>query len=66
VILPNGELSNGAIDNYSGLEKRRVDVDIGVAYNTNIDSVRDILLDILHEHKDVPQDPNPRVLVHEL
>ena len=66
VILPNGELSNGAIDNYSGLEKRRVDVDIGVAYDTDIDTVRDILLEILHEHKDISQDPNPRVLVHEL
>lgn len=66
VILPNGELSNGAIENYSALDKRRVDVDIGVAYNSNIEQVRDILLDILHEHKEIPQDPNPRVLVHEL
>jgi len=66
IILPNGELSNGAIDNYSSLEKRRVDVDIGVAYWADIDTVKDILLDILHEHKDIPQDPNPQVLVHEL
>jgi len=66
IILPNGELSNGAIDNYSSLEKRRVDVDIGVAYWADIDIVKDILLDILHEHKDIPQDPNPQVLVHEL
>lgn len=66
VILPNGELSNGAIENYSALEKRRVDVDIGVAYNSDIEKVRDILLEILHEHKDIPQDPNPRILIHEL
>lgn len=66
IILPNGDLSNGAIENYSALEKRRVDVDIGVAYNSDIEQVRDILLEILHEHKEIPQDPNPRVLVHEL
>jgi len=66
IVLPNGELSNGAIDNYSWLSKRRADVDIWVGYASNIDTVRDILLDILHEHKDIPQDPNPQVLVHEL
>lgn len=66
LILPNGEVSNGAIDNYSALEKRRVDVNIGVGYDSDIDEVRSILLGILENHKEIPQTPKPLILVHEL
>lgn len=66
VILPNGEVSNWAIENYSSLWKRRIDVDIWVAYDSDLSITKDILLDILHDHKDISQEPNPRVLVAEL
>lgn len=66
LILPNGTVSNNAIDNYSSLPKRRVQIDVGVAYNSDIDEVRKIFLKIMKDHKDIPQEPTPEVLVHEL
>jgi len=66
LILPNGTVSNNAIDNYSALPKRRVQIDVGVAYNADIDKVREIFLKIMEDHKDIPQEPTPEVLVHEL
>lgn len=66
MILPNGEVSNGAIDNYSSLPLRRVHVDIGVSYEADIDETRKVLLKILKNHDQIPQDPAPSILVHEL
>lgn len=35
VILPNGTLSNGTIDNYSAQSLRRVDIEVSVAYGSD-------------------------------
>ena len=47
VVLPNGTLSNGVIDNYSALPLRRVDLTISVAYGTDAQECIDLLTDIL-------------------
>lgn len=47
VILPNGALSNGVIDNYSTLPIRRIDMTVSVAYGTDAMQCIDLLLSIL-------------------
>lgn len=37
VVLPNGALANGNIDNYSAKPYRRVDIEVSVAYGTDAD-----------------------------
>lgn len=50
IILPNGALSNGVIDNNSALPYRRIDMLVSVAYGTNAQECIDLLLSFLHEH----------------
>lgn len=47
VVLPNGALSNGVIDNFSTLPLRRIDMVVSVAYGTKADECIAIILSIL-------------------
>ena len=67
ITIPNAVIANSKIINESGgpYEKERVRVNISVAYGTNIDKVREILMDIASSAEDVCQDPKPRVRFRE-
>ncbi len=52
VYLPNGALSSGNIINYSN-ELRRVDLTIGVEYDTSAEDVKKALLEILEADPDI-------------
>lgn len=54
VILPNGALSNGTIDNYSARPLRRVDWEVSVAYGSNAEAFQKTVRTML--------DSDPRVL----
>lgn len=54
VILPNGALSNGTIDNYSARPLRRVEWQVSVAYGSDAAECRETILRMLNE--------DPRVL----
>lgn len=47
IILPNGTLSNGNINNVTGKHLRRVDIPVGVAYGSRADAVRSAILEIV-------------------
>ena len=49
VILPNGALSNGNINNISGRPLRRVEWPVSVAYGTDAAACREAILSILRE-----------------
>lgn len=65
-ILPNGQITSREIVNYSTQASRRVDLEIGVAYNSDIDEVRTIITDILEKHDKILKDPAPTVAVGSL
>ena len=44
IILPNGTLSNGNINNVTGRHLRRVDIPVSVAYGTKADAVKSALM----------------------
>ena len=50
IIIPNGTLSNGNIVNYTSLGTRRVDLVIGVSYDSDIKQTKTVLMDILQKH----------------
>ena len=62
VIVPNGSLSNGHITNYSRESTRRVDINLGIDYSSDIKQAREVLLDIAKDPR-VRQDPAPVVFV---
>lgn len=66
IILPNGSLSNGNIVNYTTEGTRRVDLVIGVGYDSDIKKTKDVLMNVLTSHPKVLKDPAPSVNVSEL
>lgn len=65
-IIPNGQLSNGNIINYSAEEKRRVDMVFGVSYDADIKQTKALLMELITSHPKVLKDPEPMVKVLEL
>ena len=63
VTIPNSVMGNTQITNESGgpHEKYRCRVPIGVAYGSDIDKVRSILMEIALAEEQVCRDPEPRV-----
>jgi len=63
VTVPNSVMGNSKIFNESGgpAEKSRIRVAVGVAYGSDIDLVRDVLMQIAVTHEAVCEDPEPRV-----
>ena len=66
VIIPNGAMSNGSITNYSAEGQLRVDLVIGVAYESDIPKAKSLLLNMIAEDPRVLKDPAPLVAVSEL
>lgn len=58
VIIPNGSLANGNIINYSKEEIRRVDLIIGVSYDSEIKEVKEIIEKIILEQNEIIKDNN--------
>ncbi len=65
-IIPNGELSNSNVVNYSGEATRRDAITIGISYESNIKIAKETLLELLQEQEDILKDPAPAVMVTEL
>ncbi|WP_438978003.1 mechanosensitive ion channel family protein [Polaribacter sp.] len=63
IIIPNGSLSNGNIVNYSTEGTRRVDLVVGVSYDSDIKQTKDVLMNILTSNDKVLKDPKPSVTV---
>ncbi len=51
VILPNGTLSSGSIDNYSQNPLRRIEWSVGVTYGTDAEDVKKALQSIINDDK---------------
>ena len=66
IIIPNGALSNGNIINYTAQGTRRVDLVIGVSYDSDIKQTKDLLMSLLTSHPKVLKEPAPTVNVIEL
>lgn len=63
VIIPNAEILSTAVTNWTHKDRYgRVEVAVGVAYDTDTARVRDLLLEIAHAHPLVMREPPPKVL----
>ena len=59
IIIPNGTLMNSVITNYSAQDTRRVDLEFSVAYGTDTERVKKVLLLLASQHELVLADPAP-------
>jgi len=61
IIVPNSQVYSSSITNYSHYDKRRVDLEIGVDYDSDIKQVKESLENICNNHKLIHKDPPPFV-----
>ena len=62
ITIPNGVIANAKIINESGgPQNLRIRIIVGVAYGSDVDQVAELLLQAGSEHKEVCDDPEPRV-----
>lgn len=66
VIVPNSQIMNSIITNYSAKDTRRIDLVIGVSYDDDIDKVRKTLVEIIESDERILKDPAPKIAVSEL
>ncbi len=66
IIIPNGAISNGDITNYTTAGKIRVDLTVGVAYDSDIKKAKEVLIAMMAKDERVLKEPAPFVGVSEL
>ena len=66
VKLPNGTLSNSILTNYSMNDKRRVDVEVGISYDDNIELARKELERVMNSYSNIMHDEANAVVVKNL
>jgi potassium-dependent mechanosensitive channel len=66
VVIPNGELLNAHLVNWTlGGSKKRIDLAVGVAYGTDLQRAKQILMELLGENEQILKYPAPDVLFGE-
>lgn len=66
IIVPNGDLSNNAIKNYSFHDTRRLDMTFGIGYEDDIDLAKSILENMVKEDSRFLTDKGHDIFVEEL
>jgi small conductance mechanosensitive channel len=66
IIVPNSQIMNGIITNYSGNDTRRVDLVFGCGYDDDIDKVYKVLQDIIDSDDRILQEPAPSIVLNTL
>ena len=66
IIVPNGQIMDSIITNYSANDTRRVDMVVGVSYDDDLDTVRSVLEELVAAEERILDDPACTIAVSEL
>lgn len=66
VIVPNSQINEGAITNFSAKETRRCDLTIGVSYDDDLKVAKEAIWKVINEDARILKDPAPIVGVMNL
>lgn len=66
IIVPNGQIMDSIITNYSANDRRRVDLVVGVSYDDDLDKVRKTLEELVAAEDRILADPACTIAVSEL
>ena len=61
IIIPNSELINSRITNYTSEENRRIDFVFSASYDDDVEEVKDIIMEIVDKHPLILKEPLPVV-----
>lgn len=66
ILIPNGTLSNSSITNVSHMEKRRIDLVIGVSYEADLAKTKQVLTEVVQKEPNRLADEPVDIYVSEL
>jgi len=66
IIVPNGQIMDSIITNYSANDTRRVDMVVGVSYDDDLDKVRSTLQALIDAEDRIMDEPAPTIAVSAL
>ncbi|MDP4530043.1 mechanosensitive ion channel [Alkalimonas delamerensis] len=66
VLIPNAQITGSAITNFSAEPTRRVDLVIGISYDSDLRKAKQILADILAADERILPEPAPVIAIGEL
>lgn len=64
-VIPNSSITSSSLTNYSKLSTRRVDLVVGVAYESDVKEVKEVILEMINENEAVLDSPAPFVGIGE-
>ena len=56
IVIPNGTLSNSIITNVTARDLRKLEIKVGISYDSGIQKAKEILEEILHNDEDTKDD----------
>lgn len=65
-VIPNGDLSNDKIINYSFNGTRKENLSFGISYDDDLKKAKEVLRKLVNEQEDILQDTPPQIIVSEL
>lgn len=66
IVIPNGTLSNSIITNVTARDLRKLEIKVGISYDSGIQKAKEILEEILHNDEDTKDDKGMERFVDEL
>ncbi|MDN6280830.1 MAG: mechanosensitive ion channel family protein [Psychroflexus halocasei] len=65
-VIPNGELSNNKVINYSSEKQRKDAITVRISYDSDIKKAREVLMDLMLNNENISKETKPQVFVSEL
>lgn len=66
IVVPNGTLANSSLTNFTSQKMRRLDLTVGISYDSDIQKAKEILLDIISNNELILKDQDIKVFVSSL
>ena len=66
MAIPNSKIWSDTIINYSRLPTRRLDLDVGISYDDDIEAAKKVLMALVTGEERVLKSPEPQILVKQL
>ncbi len=66
ITVPNGQIWGNAVTNYSANPTRRMEVTVGIAYDSDLDRALKAIRDVLDHDERILKDPAPQLIVQAL
>ena len=66
IVRPNGNLANNSLTNVTGAENRRLDIYVGISYDSDIKKAKEVLMGVLEKEEAVLKNCEKQVFVEEL